>query len=74
MKCIRCEGMTVKEWICTEKEGGISMVRCLNCGDIIDNVVVFNRLHTMTRFYKRGRLHRHDRPRLQLLRSLVENI
>jgi len=74
MRCIRCEGMTVEEWICTEKEGGISMVRCLNCGDIVDNVVIFNRLHAMTQFYKRGRLHGQDRPRLQVLRSLVENV
>jgi hypothetical protein len=74
MRCIRCEGTIIEDWICTEKEGGISMVRCLNCGDIIDNVVIFNRLHTLTNFYKKGRLHRNDRPRLQVLRALVGNI
>jgi hypothetical protein len=38
------------------------MGRCLNCGDIIDNVVVFNRLHTLTNFHKRGRLHQATGP------------
>jgi hypothetical protein len=74
MRCLRCKGMTVEDWVCTEREGGISMVRCLNCGDITDNVIIFNRLHTLTKFHKNGRLYHNNRPRPQVLRSLMENI
>jgi len=43
MKCIRCQGVMVEEWIFTRKEGGTSMSRCLNCGNLIDGVVISNR-------------------------------
>jgi hypothetical protein len=47
MRCLRCQGTMVEEWMFTEKEGGTSIARCLNCGDIVDNVVIFNRLHAL---------------------------
>lgn len=53
MRCLRCLGTMVEEWIFTEREGGTSIVRCLNCGDIIDSVVIFNRLRTLAIFHKR---------------------
>jgi len=43
MSCWRCGGTTVGERILTE-EGGILIVRCLNCGDILDEVVGENRI------------------------------
>lgn len=42
MKCRRCHGMMIRERIFTE-QGGIPIVRCVHCGNVIDIVVVSNR-------------------------------
>jgi hypothetical protein len=43
MKCARCAGMRVPEIIC---EGGMRALalRCIHCGDVVDRVIVRNRL------------------------------
>ena len=51
MKCLRCQGATVEEWIATENDGGFFMIRCLNCGDIIDDVVILNRLNALAKLF-----------------------
>lgn len=42
MQCARCAGLRVPEIIC---EGGtrVLALRCLHCGDVIDQVIVLNR-------------------------------
>lgn len=42
MQCARCTGLRVPEIIC---EGGtrVLALRCLHCGDVIDQVIVLNR-------------------------------
>ena len=42
MQCTRCAGLRVPEIIC---EGGtrISALRCVHCGDIVDQVIILNR-------------------------------
>jgi hypothetical protein len=43
MQCARCAGLSVPEII---YEGGsrVMALRCVHCGDIIDRVIVLNRL------------------------------
>jgi hypothetical protein len=43
MECIRCAGLRVPEIIC---EGGtrVMALRCVRCGDVVDRVIVHNRL------------------------------
>jgi hypothetical protein len=43
MKCARCAGLSTPEFIV---EGGarIFAMRCLHCGDVIDHVILMNRL------------------------------
>jgi hypothetical protein len=43
MQCVRCAGMTVPEII---SEGGLRRAarRCVQCGDILDQVIARNRL------------------------------
>jgi hypothetical protein len=55
MRCIRCKGTVVQEWSFTEREGGALMARCINCGDLIDQVVIFNRSRSEARFLKMHR-------------------
>lgn len=43
MRCLRCKGTTMEERIDT-REGSTLLIRCLHCGDLIDKVVLFNRL------------------------------
>jgi len=52
MRCPRCQGTMVEVMLFT-KEGGTPMVRCLNCGNRLDKVVIFNRLRALARFSKR---------------------
>jgi len=52
MRCLRCKGTVVEEWIFTEREGSASMARCVNCGDLIDPVVISNRDRSAARFLK----------------------
>jgi len=52
MRCLRCQGTLLKEWVFTENEGGALMVRCVNCGDLIDPVVISNRDRLSVRFQK----------------------
>lgn len=42
MQCTRCAGLRVSEIV---YEGGsrILALRCIHCGDVIDQVIVFNR-------------------------------
>jgi len=58
MRCLRCQGTMVEEWIFTEGEGGASMARCVNCGNLIDPVVISNRDRSSVGFLKarKGRL------------------
>ncbi|MFY9269826.1 MAG: hypothetical protein WAO55_08795 [Candidatus Manganitrophaceae bacterium] len=42
MKCLRCKGWLVRERVFT-REGGMSMARCVYCGDLIDPIVIQNR-------------------------------
>ncbi len=42
MKCSRCHGMMVREVIFTN-QGGIPVSRCIQCGEIVDKVVILNR-------------------------------
>jgi hypothetical protein len=53
MRCLRCHGTVVEEWAFTEREGGALMARCVNCGDMIDRVVIFNRDRAAARFLKK---------------------
>ena len=53
MRCIRCKGIIVEEWAFTEKEDGALMARCVNCGDLIDPVVILNRHRSAARM-RRG--------------------
>lgn len=41
MTCLRCQG-----FLCTERWPtlGITLTRCLNCGDVTDEVILLNRL------------------------------
>ena len=43
MQCARCTGLRVPEIIC---EGGtrVMALRCIHCGDVVDRVIVRNRL------------------------------
>ncbi|MFQ5597285.1 MAG: hypothetical protein ACE5GK_04465 [Nitrospiria bacterium] len=43
MRCLRCKGMTMEERIET-CEGSALLIRCLQCGDLVDSVVLYNRL------------------------------
>jgi hypothetical protein len=52
MRCLRCHGTMVNEWIFTENERGSLMTRCVNCGDLIDPVVISNRVHSSVNFLK----------------------
>lgn len=52
MRCLRCQGTIVEEWIFTEREGGAAMARCVNCGDLIDPVVISNRDRSSSPFFK----------------------
>lgn len=45
MKCLRCHGLMVREAIFT-REGGIPVSRCIQCGEIVDKVVILNRCRT----------------------------
>ena len=49
MQCQRCKGRVVQEEVVTS-EGNASMLRCLYCGELIDQVVMANR--TIQRFPK----------------------
>jgi hypothetical protein len=42
MQCTRCAGLRVPEIIC---EGGtrISAMRCVHCGDVVDQLIILNR-------------------------------
>ena len=51
MRCIRCRGLMVGERVFT-REGGIPMVRCLHCGELVDLVVMLNRGRYDARFKK----------------------
>jgi uncharacterized Zn finger protein len=42
MKCRRCSGIMVEEEVFT-REGGLSMMRCIYCGEAIDQLVATNR-------------------------------
>lgn len=42
MKCRRCAGIMVEEEVFT-REDGISMMRCIYCGEAIDQLVATNR-------------------------------
>jgi len=43
MQCARCAGMKVPEIIV---EGGarIFVMRCVHCGDVVDHVIIMNRI------------------------------
>jgi hypothetical protein len=45
MECIRCAGLRVPEII---SEGGtrVMALRCVRCGDVVDRVIVRNRLRS----------------------------
>lgn len=45
MNCRRCRGMMVREVVFT-KQGGIPVSRCIQCGEIVDKVVILNRFRT----------------------------
>ena len=44
MECHRCHGMMIREEIFTE-QGKIPIVKCVYCGDVVDDVVLYNRTH-----------------------------
>ncbi len=68
MQCVRCAGMSVPELIC---EGGtrIMALRCIHCGDIIDQVIVRNRQRSRDSYPSRPRtpVYERDRPRQKQL-------
>lgn len=51
MQCPRCRGLMVNEQIYTD-QGGLDIARCIHCGDIIDSVVIYNRIHTNFEYKK----------------------
>ena len=43
MTCLRCQGLLVTErWPSLM----VTLTRCLNCGDVTDEVILVNRLHS----------------------------
>lgn len=43
MTCLRCRGCLVTErWTYL----GVTFTRCLNCGDVTDEVILMNRIHS----------------------------
>jgi len=51
MKCQRCQGIMVEEWIFT-RDGGTRMIRCIYCGDLVDTVIILNRNRPPSHFAK----------------------
>ena len=62
MQCTRCAGLRVSEMI---YEGGsrVPALRCIHCGDVIDHVIVSNRLRRSHPRPRRARtpIYRNDR-------------
>jgi uncharacterized Zn finger protein len=56
MQCTRCAGLRVPEIV---YEGGsrILALRCIHCGDVIDQVIVFNRQRLSHQKPRRARMH-----------------
>ena len=54
MQCTRCAGLRVPETI---YEGGsrVFALRCVLCGDVIDRVIILNRLHRRLPYPNRTR-------------------
>lgn len=43
MECPRCQGLMVKERIPGDDEGFISIHRCINCGEVLDEVIAMRK-------------------------------
>jgi len=71
MPCTRCAGMTVQELL---SEGGtrIMACRCIHCGDVVDRVILRNRMGRRIQPPSRARTQIYGRPRLKRrLRTLA---
>ena len=59
MTCVRCQGLMIQQQIIDShdewSEGWISVLRCLNCGEILDSLVLNNRKNRFNPSYSRTR-------------------
>jgi hypothetical protein len=46
--CTRCGGLLTTEHLAPCDEDGITLIKCLNCGDRTDPLIAFHRLLTGT--------------------------
>ena len=44
MKCLRCGGQMTREMLFDESKERVWALRCIHCGDIIDQVILANRV------------------------------
>ena len=44
-KWIRCGGRVVYEWLVVDGEAPLLVSKCLNCGDVVDDIILENRSH-----------------------------
>ena len=57
--CERCGGFLVKDWVVSLRNDGgdveILTHRCIQCGEVVDPVLLNNRLSTSSQIGRRGR-------------------
>ncbi len=67
MNCHRCKGLMcpaeLRDWQSSAREDCFDALRCIVCGDIVDSVIIRNRIET-----GRGTLPRKERARHSVLR------
>lgn len=55
MKCLRCNGLMVHESaVVPEEETVAHYLRCLSCGEVLDQVIVQNRMNPVRDMTKAG--------------------